>query len=193
MALMYTPVLMTQGDGNGLGYVIEILPNDTRMVLHSGDILGWRGQYTAFPDQGAGIVVLTNSNAGGRYVIADTICSWVEWTAGAAPRACQIYQIVYVVIPVIAGIGGFAVLVSVLRLVTQVRSGRRKLVWSPQTDSQRRSIVFSLMAIAGWWLLVAPRIGLLLPPTFIWVTLAYTLWCLAVAMKGLTIVTEYRS
>lgn len=190
VALMYLPVLATSGGGNGLGYVTEILPNDTRMVLHSGDILGWRGQYTALPDLGAGIVVLTNSNAGGRYVIADTICSWVEWTAGVAPGVCQVYQIVYVVIPVSAGIGGLAVLASVWRLVARVRSGRRKLAWPPQTDRQRRSIVFALIALAGWWLLVTPRIGLLLPPTFIWITLAYTLWCLIAAVKGLTISTE---
>lgn len=186
VALMYAPVLATPGGGNGLGYVSETLPNGARMVLHSGDILGWRGQYTALPDLGAGIVVLTNSNAAGRYVVADATCRWIAWAAGVTPRACQTYQVVYVVIPVIAGIGGLIVLASVWRLAAQIRSGRRTLVWPPKTDDQRRSIVFSLIALAGWWLLVEPRIGLLLPPTFMWITLAFTLWCLASAVKGLT-------
>ncbi|MCK4471523.1 MAG: beta-lactamase family protein [Anaerolineae bacterium] len=186
VALMYTPVLVTEKNGNGLGYVIETLPNGIRMVLHSGDVLGWRGQYIALPDQRSGVVVLTNSNAG-RYVIADAICNWIGWTAGDVPKVCQIYQTVYVAIPIVAGIVGLGVVMSIWRLVTQIRSNQRKLVWPPKSDGQRRDIIFSLVAIVVWWLFVAPQLGLLLPPSFNWVTLAYTLWCLVTATKGLTI------
>lgn len=37
------------------------------------------------------------------------------------------------------------------------------------------------------WFLVAPRLGSLLPPTFNWVSLGLTLWCLVVIMKSFTI------
>lgn len=187
---MQTPALSTQRGGNGLGYVAETLPNGARLVTHSGDFPGWRGQYLALPDRSAGIVVLANSNAGGRYVVADTLCHWADWAAGAQPGACQAYRIVYIAIPLLAGVGGLAVLASIWRTVTQLRTGQRRLAWPPQTDRQRRDIVFAPVALAGWWLVVTPRLGLLLPPTFNWVTLAFTLWCLAAAAKSLTSVTD---
>jgi CubicO group peptidase (beta-lactamase class C family) len=189
VALMVTPVPVSQNNDNGLGYVVESLPSGMRLVLHSGDVLGWRGQYNALPDQGDGIVVLTNSNAGGRYVIADTVCSWIRWAAGEVPNVCRIYQAIYLAIPLIAGIGGLVVLVSFWRLSTQMRSNRRKLVWPPKSDRQHRDLLFSFIALAVWWLWVVPRVGLLLPPTFIWISLAFTLWCVASAARGLAPIT----
>ena len=186
VAAMIAPVLATEPGGNGLGTVVETLPNGTRMILHSGDFPGWRGQYAALPDAKNGIVVLTNGNAGGRYAVADTICSWSGWAAGVRPKACQIYQALYVTIPILAGIAGLGVLVSIWRWMGQLRSNRRRLAWPPRTDGQRRDIILALLAIALWWLVVTPRIGLLLPPSFNWINLAYTLWCLVVVTKGLT-------
>jgi hypothetical protein len=183
VAMMYMSVLAT--DGNGLGYVMETLPDGTRMALHSGDILGWRGQYTALPDDGKGIVVLTNSNAGGRYVVASTTCRWIKWAAGDVPNACRIYRAVDVAILAIAGIIGFGVAVVLWRLVTQMRVNRIRLEWPPKTGQQRRDIVLALVAIAIWWAVVAPRLGILLPPVFNWISLAITLWFLVKAAKGL--------
>jgi len=156
------------------------------MLLHSGDILGWRGQYTALPDNGKGIVVLTNSNAGGRYVVAHTTCRWIEWAVGDVPNACRIYRAVDITILVIAGILGLGVAVALWRLVAQIRANRRQLEWPPKTRQQRRDIVLAFVAIAVWWAVVAPRIGILLPPVFNWISLAISLWFLVIAAKGLT-------
>lgn len=189
IAEMYTPVLVTKSSGNGLGYGIETLSNGLRMASHSGEFPGWRGQFTSLPDQGKGIVVLTNSNAGSRYVISDTICTWIEWAAGEVPKACQTYQALYVAIPVIAGLAGLGVVGSIWRTAAQISSGRRKPAWPPKSERQRRDILLSIIALAAWWLLVVPRLGLQLPPTFVWITLVYTIWCLAVIAKGLTTTT----
>lgn len=189
VVLMVTPVPVSQSNNNGLGYVIENLPSGMRMVLHSGEVLGWRGQYNALPDQGDGIVVLTNSDAGGRYVIADTVCSWIGWAAGEVPNVCRTYQAIYLAIPMIAGIVGLAALVSIWRLSSQMRFNQRKLVWPPKADRQRRDILFPAVALAVWWLWVVPRVGLLLPPTFLWISLAFTLWCVASAARGLAPIT----
>jgi len=190
VALMQTPLGDASPSVHGLGYGIESLPDGTRMVSHSGDFPGWRGQYLALPDRRAGIVVLTNSSGGGRYVVADTICRWVEWSAGARPDACRIYQVVYLAMPVLASLGGLAVLASAWRLGTQIRSNRRRVAWRPMTDRQRRDVVFAMIATAGWWLVVIPRIGLLLPRTFSWVSLAFTLWCVLAAVRGLTVAAD---
>ena len=188
--LMYAPVPVTAKNNNGLGVVVETLPDGKRMILHSGDVEGWRGQYTAIPDLGSGIVVLTNSSAGGRYLVADTICTWLFWAAGETPGVCQVYQAVYLLILILAGLIGVAVVVSVWRLVAQIRSQRRVLVWLPQAEKQRREVTLSFFTIAAWWLLVVPRLGALLPPTFGWITLAFSLWCLVTAARGFTTVPD---
>lgn len=186
VGMMQTPVLAPEAGGNGLGYVIEILPQGQRLVLHVGDVPGWKAQYTALPDQRRGIVVLTNSTAG-RYVIADATCSWIEWTAQDLPRTCRIYRGLYIAIPAVAGLIGLAAGVSAGQLAMRIRSGRRKLVWPPPAGTPRRDMILSLAAIAFWWLFFAPRIGPLMPPTFQLVSLAYTLWFLVAAARGLTV------
>jgi len=182
---MYTPVPVTEGNSGGLGYDIEILSDGTHMIWHGGQVTGWRGQYAALSNQGEGIVILTNSEAG-RYVIADVICSWVRWAAGVEPNVCQIYRAIYFVIPAIASLIGLGVIVYLWRLVAQVRAGKRRFSWPPKDGDQSRNLVLPLAAIALWWFIVAPRIGSRLPPSFIWISLGFTLWCLVTTLKGLT-------
>jgi len=186
LELMYTPVPVTEGNSGGLGYDIEILSDGTHMIWHSGDVLGWRGQYAAFPDSGEGIVVLTNSDAG-RYVIADVICSWARWAAGVEPSVCQIYRAIDLAIPAVASLIGLGAIVRLWRLVAQVRTGQRRFSWPPKDGNQSRELILPLVAIALWWSIVAPRIGSSLPPSFDWVSFGFTFWCLATTIKGLVV------
>lgn len=186
LELMYTPVPVTEGNSGGLGYDIEILTNNVRMIWHSGDVLGWRGQFAAHPDHGDGIVVLTNSNAG-RYVVADVICSWARWAVGAEPSVCQIYRAIHLGIPAVASLISLGVIVHLWRLVAQVRTGQWRFSWPPKDGKQSRDLILSLVAISLWWSIVAPRIGSSLPPSFDWVSVGFTFWCLVTTMKGLAV------
>ena len=182
---MYTPVPVTEGNSGGLGYAIEILPDGTHMIWHSGDFPGWRGQYAALPDQGEGIVILTNSDAG-RYVIADVFCSWARWGAGVEPSVCQVYRAIHLVIPAIASLIGLGAIVHLWRLIAQVRAGQRRFSWPPKDGNQSRDLILPLVTIALWWSIVAPRIGPSLPPSFDWVSFGFTFWCLVTGAKALT-------
>jgi len=182
---MYTPVPVTEGNSGGLGYDIEILSNGTHMIWHSGDISGWRGQFAALPDQGDGIVVLTNSNAG-RYVVVDVICSWARWVVGVEPSVCQIYRAIHLVIPAVASLIVLGVIVYLWRLIAQVHAGHRRFSWPPKDGNQNRDLILPLVAIALWWFIVAPRIGSSLPPSFDWVSVGFTFWCLVTGAKTLT-------
>jgi len=182
---MYTPVPVMEGNNGGLGFSIEILPNNVRMIWHNGDIPGWRGQFAALPDQGDGIVALTNSNAG-RYVIAEVICNWARWAVGAEPSVCQIYRAIHLVIPAGASLIGLGAIVYLGRLVAQVRAEQRRFSWPPKDGKQSRDLILSLVAIALWWSMIAPRIGSSLPPSFDWVSVGFTFWCLVTGAKTLT-------
>jgi CubicO group peptidase (beta-lactamase class C family) len=183
---MYAQAPVAEGSSSGLGYDIETLPNGVRMIWHTGDVLGWRGQYAMLPERGEGIVVLTNSNTG-RYVITDVICAWTQWAAGSAPSVCQVYQALYLAIPVIACFIGLITVIHLLRLITQVTKGQRRISWPPEGDQQKRDFSLPWIVIALWWVLVEPRLGSLLPPSFLWISLMFTFWCLIAVMKSLAV------
>jgi hypothetical protein len=48
------------------------------MIGHNGANPGWRAGFMAVLGKGVGIVVLTNSNAGGSRV-ADIVCTLADW------------------------------------------------------------------------------------------------------------------
>jgi CubicO group peptidase (beta-lactamase class C family) len=48
----------------GLGFRLQTLAHDVRMVTHDGANHGWRALAAAFPDRGWGIAVLTNGDTG---------------------------------------------------------------------------------------------------------------------------------
>ena len=66
------------GGRYGLGYKILRLSNNLSLITHDGANPGWRAMFIADPEKGVGIVVLTNSDAGGK-IVADIVCTWGDW------------------------------------------------------------------------------------------------------------------
>jgi CubicO group peptidase (beta-lactamase class C family) len=65
LALMFTPVLQGQGEtAYGLGHQISTQPDGSKVASHGGVNAGWRAFFAALPEQGEGIVILTNSDKG---------------------------------------------------------------------------------------------------------------------------------
>jgi len=61
----------------GLGYKILRVSDALTLVTHDGANPGWRAMFIADPEKGVGIVVLTNSDAGGK-IVADIVCTWAD-------------------------------------------------------------------------------------------------------------------
>jgi CubicO group peptidase (beta-lactamase class C family) len=60
LTLMFTPVIQSQGLGQG----VSILPDGSKLIQHWGANAGWRGAIQAYPEWAVGVVVLTNSDNG---------------------------------------------------------------------------------------------------------------------------------
>jgi CubicO group peptidase (beta-lactamase class C family) len=88
--LMQTPAPNSQSPGGwyGLGYGVDTLTTGERLVGHTGSNRGWRSRFAAIPDRRAGIVVLTNSDAGGQ-VITPVVCWWLSDAIGATTAGCN--------------------------------------------------------------------------------------------------------
>ncbi len=66
------------GGRYGLGYKILPVSDTLSMIGHDGSNPGWNATFMAVPERGVGIVVLSNSRAGGS-IVADIVCAWADW------------------------------------------------------------------------------------------------------------------
>jgi CubicO group peptidase (beta-lactamase class C family) len=81
---LYTPQISLAGvygaasDAYGLGHFIETLPGGEVAVWHGGQGLGWMTHFHSLPEQGDGIVMLTNSQRSWPF-IASVLDDWSRW------------------------------------------------------------------------------------------------------------------
>ena len=184
--------------GFGLGFEIEEA-GGRRIALHTGANRGFRSILAADLESGLGLVLLTNSDRG-RAMTTDALCSWGKWVTGGELPSCWAARKSRGTILAIALILGVGLLMDGTGFVA--RFGRRRgsvrrpgAVRSLGIDRYRwlswLRLVLSVLALSSWWIFwytdfvalrkdgiehfipVAP-----LPPTFFWLTLIVTLWCL---------------
>lgn len=79
--LSYQPNKGNYGFGNN----IFTLTNGSKTVSHGGDNRGWNSGYMSIPDEGEGIVILTNSENGCN-LIWDVLDIWTQWNAGKTQK-----------------------------------------------------------------------------------------------------------
>lgn len=75
----------------GLGYKMFPVSKDVRLVTHDGANEGWRAMFLMEPQKGDGIVVLTNSDVGGK-IVAPIVCAWSERTTIDMAPLCKSVQ-----------------------------------------------------------------------------------------------------
>ncbi len=75
---MFTPADNTNGE-YGLGYKVMSLSEEVHLVGHDGANEGFRAIFLMHPQQGDGLVILTNSDIGGK-IMGEIGCAWSAWT-----------------------------------------------------------------------------------------------------------------
>jgi CubicO group peptidase (beta-lactamase class C family) len=70
---MIVPAEGTDGS-YGLGYKMFPVSSEVQLVTHDGSNEGWRAMFMMHPRKGDGVVVLANSDLGGK-VVADIACA----------------------------------------------------------------------------------------------------------------------
>lgn len=76
LAEMITPSKESNGQ-YGLGYQMSPLKKNSYFVAHQGANEGFRSLFLFDPEKRSGIVILTNSDIGGR-IVADIVCVWAH-------------------------------------------------------------------------------------------------------------------
>lgn len=181
----------------GLGFALETVPG-ARLVTHTGANRGWRSVLGAAPDEASGIAVLTNSDRG-MPMTSDVVCRWGRMVADLEMASCWVERKSRGTLVAVAGLLGLGLVIDSWVFVRREVTGASR--WSlahahPWLLRVRLSL--SLLVLALWWLfwytdtVVIAREGIenfvpvsSLPPTFSWLTLVLTLWCLLGVVRWL--------
>jgi D-alanyl-D-alanine carboxypeptidase len=176
----------------GLGHVIENLPNGAKFVSHGGDNRGWHTFFGLFPQQGEGIVVLTNSDRGGIHLWIEIVGSWSRQVVGWTPTFWRFLKQLVAGSLIAACLLCVTFVLYAWRIVIQLRSAKRKwFLTLPVIPVWRKMlrIVFHILLPAlfllFWWVIAHPILREVIPLTVGWVTLGVTLWLFAAFFTGL--------
>jgi CubicO group peptidase (beta-lactamase class C family) len=189
-----------------LGFAVEPLPTGAgpgrpapaRMVSHTGASRGFRAVLAMAPDRGEGLVVLANSDRA-QAMTTDLLCGWGSSTLERELASCWVERKRRGTLLLVAGMVGLGVLMDGLAFA--LRRPRLRADRHPWASSARLGL--SVTLLAAWWMfwytdeLAARREGIAhfmpvsgAPPTFFWLTVVITVWCLlgiarwAVAMRA---------
>jgi CubicO group peptidase (beta-lactamase class C family) len=84
---MIVPADNTNGD-YGFGYKMFPVSKEVRLISHDGANEGWRAMFLMDPEKGDGIVILTNSDIGGK-IMGPIVCAWSERTTIDMSPLCK--------------------------------------------------------------------------------------------------------
>ncbi|MBN2002458.1 MAG: beta-lactamase family protein [Anaerolineae bacterium] len=145
--------LLFQGDSYGLGYGLIDFPGSERFIFGGGTRMGWQSDFVVFPEDGSGIVILSNAN-GGSILNLEIIDHWVEWKTGSSWPGAELFFYQY---PILLGIAialGIACTIYAITLSLQFRRKRRVFLLQSRRNKILRIfwIVLVLAVTIVWWL-----------------------------------------
>ena len=189
--MLYLPQVEMAGfyaqafDHYGLGHLVEILPDGTTAVSHGGQGAGIMTHYHSVPEDGRGIVILTNSQRSWPligYILSD----WAEWAGYGSVGMGKIIWLKNI-LRVLVGLILLISLWQFYRIVKGIISGNRKFSSPVKKLNLLRYLQFILFVIltAGLlWAVTRPYLNItsLMPVVSVW--LGYTIFILALVLLG---------
>jgi hypothetical protein len=180
------------------------------VVSHTGANRGFRAIFADAPDRGDGFVVLTNSDRG-LAMTSDLFCSWGSWGTDLELASCWAERKRRGTLLAVAGMIGLGLLMDAAAFTR--RQWRQRLERRPSWAPVERHgwagwvrLLVSVTLLVGWWLFwysgqfATHREGISnfvpassLPPTFFWLTVVLTCWCLLGVARWLAVILPRRA
>ncbi len=158
--------------GYGLGYFTETASGGQFAVSHMGGNLGGMSEFAAFPAEGVGIVILTNTTAGQEFFAA----ALAAWTAWLGRGNLTVGQTIRVASQVIAGLAGALTGAGLYLAANALLGLRRRRGWN------RRGwpvLLICLLALAAYRAWGYPFFQISMPGQSLPMLVGVTVLCLA--------------
>jgi CubicO group peptidase (beta-lactamase class C family) len=184
--------LLFEGDRYGLGHGLIDFPTGERFIFGGGTRMGWQSDFVVYPDDGSGIVILSNAN-GGVILNLELINRWAEWKTGVSWPGAELFLYQYPVLFGIALVVGVACAIYAAILFVQFRRGRRVFLFQSARSKILHFIWIGsvLSVVVLWWLFgftatFDPQARMLwAPEPFLYVSVLGTLLALAMVTGSL--------
>ncbi len=197
--LLYQPEVSISGfyslafDAYGLGHMIEYLPVGAVAVSHGGQGSGVMSHYHSIPEEGAGIVILTNSQRSWPF-FAYILTDWVEWLGYPSIGFGRIILGKNILSIIVALIFLFSVF-KLWTLGKALKAGKAR--FAPQAGKKRVSrliqglIATTLMILLIWAANQAYlNISSLFPIESVWLGYALLIFAVTLTLSALTVETD---
>jgi len=171
--LLYTPEVKPTGfyglgsDGSALGHFIYILSGGEKAIFFGGEGIGSLGKAYTIPEEGKGIVILTNSKRSWPLLFQLT-GDWVEWNGYSRPAMSAMFSTVETSLRVLTAALVLASLVKLVFLLYGLAARRRSFAPLAHKKKLSRFLQTSLAVLAPllWWLSKELLVFNLLPVTY---------------------------
>ncbi len=151
----------TNTDDVGLGYGVGWANGPHKMLGHGGANYGWNAYFSLDASQREGYVIANNSLLGGPLDVAvDNLWRRTTWgkAYGADPPPSNGFTAPFnkLVLKIVLALWVLLLLIGG-RIAYQVAHGKRRRLWPPSKRRLLAPSVFTLMAVAWWYLFYAPQ------------------------------------
>ncbi len=146
--------LMFEGESYGLGHGLADFPAGQHFIFGGGTRMGWQSDFSLYPENDSGIVVLSNAN-GGIVMNLEIINHWTKWKTGVSWPGAGLFLYQYPVLLAIAIALG--VVCAIYTIVLRRQFGRGKRVFLFSGLAHRRVLragwtCVLLAMVVLWWL-----------------------------------------
>lgn len=184
--------MMFEGERYGLGHGLIDFPTGQHFILGGGTRMGWQSDFVVNPNDGSGIVLLSNAN-GGIIMDLEIINRWVEWKTGVSWPGAELYLYQYPLLFSISIVLGIICAIYGMILFVQFRRKRRVFLFQSDRIKIIRLVWVGLVlsVVVLWWLFgftdtFDPQAKMLwAPEPFLYVSVLGTLLALAIVAGSL--------
>jgi hypothetical protein len=174
--------------------MITNLENGHQIIEHRGTNRGWRNKILFKPEQGDGIVILTNSDMG-RDLEYDIEIMWQKWKFGDISQELSSAIIQRLIIDFVALMLGFILIIYIFKALIRLFKKKHHFILRKSERMgiiEHNSLIIPLSSIFYWWLIFYSSYILKgwVMATFVTIRFAnvsfmYILWCICIVLNRL--------
>ncbi len=175
-----------------LGFMMTDIDSSEQIIEHRGTNRGWRNKILFNPQQGDGIVILTNSDMG-RDLQYDIEMIWLKWKCGKISKELRSTLIQRLIIDFVTLMLLFVLIIYIIKALVRIFTKKHVFVLKKRkkmTIIDQNSLILPLSSIFYWWFIFYSSyilrgwvMATFVTIRFANITLLFILWCICIVLN----------